>query len=324
MANFNLNGIEENPTQPQSETISSDSNSNSESMELDNSSSLTENEGINEIGMSYEELNDANKIKVTISDSQAPLVVFFGSPSCGKTMTLIRLTRYLKGKAEYSVIPDTAFRPNYDTNYKEMCKNFDLMISSEDAAQSTSKINFMLIKVICNGKTLCQILEGPGEYYFDPSNPQAKFPKNVNAIINSPNRKIWAIMVEPDQTNDRMGTEERRCYVDKIRYLKTKMSPRDKVIFVYNKIDVDSQFIVNATTIKDNLVMKHTKELYPNIFVNFMNMNPITKWWNPFNFDFVTFQSGDFQEANDGKLTYQESSDYYPQKLWKAILKGIK
>lgn len=34
--------------------------------------------------MSSEELNDANKIKVTIADYKTPLVVFFGPPACGK------------------------------------------------------------------------------------------------------------------------------------------------------------------------------------------------------------------------------------------------
>ena len=87
-------------------------------------------------GLSLEELNDANKIKVTIADYKTPLVILFGAPACGKTMTLIRLTRYLQSKG-YTVQPETSFRPAYDKNYKEMCENFDTMINSEDAAQST-------------------------------------------------------------------------------------------------------------------------------------------------------------------------------------------
>ena len=164
---------------------------------------------INENGMSLEELNDANKIKVTIADYKTPLVILFGPPACGKTMTLVRLTRYLQSKG-YTIQPITSFRPAYDKNYIEMCEKFDKMINSDDAAQSTAKINFMLVQVMYQGRPICQILEGPGEYYFKPEDPNARFPKYVNAIISSNNRKIWAIMVEPDNTNKRMDVEERR------------------------------------------------------------------------------------------------------------------
>ena len=51
-----------------------------------------------EKGFSTEELNDPNKIKVTISDTTTPIVVLFGPPSCGKTMTLVRLARYLQNQ----------------------------------------------------------------------------------------------------------------------------------------------------------------------------------------------------------------------------------
>lgn len=282
----------------------------------------TNNIEVNEAGMTYEELNDANKIKVTIADYNTPLVVFFGSPACGKTMTLVRLTRYLRSKG-YTVEPDTAFRPAYDKNYKDMCQNFDTMINREDAAEATAKINFMLVKVMYNGKTLCQILEGPGEYYYDPKKPQAPFPKYVNAIINSNNRKIWAIMVEPDKTNPRMDDEQRRQYVTKIHKLKTKISPRDKVLFVFNKID-ETPFVINATTINYTEALKHTKYLYPNIFVPFTNTNPITKFWNPYRCDFVAFQTGDFSEAADGTLTFEEGNEIYPKNLWNIILKRIR
>ncbi len=273
-------------------------------------------------GLSLEELNDANKIKVTIADYKTPLVILFGAPACGKTMTLIRLTRYLQSKG-YTVQPETSFRPAYDKNYKEMCENFDTMINSEDAAQSTDRISFMLVQVMRNGRPLCQILEGPGEYYFHPGAPQAPFPKYVNAIINSTNRKIWAIMIEPDQTNPRMDVEARRNYVNKIHKLKTKISPRDKVIFIFNKID-ETNFVIGPGRINYPETMKRTKYLYPNIFVRFTNENPITRWFAPYNFDFVAFQTGDFSEAADGTLTFEEGHEVYPRKLWNVIMKHIR
>lgn len=273
-------------------------------------------------GMSQVELNDPNKIKVTIADYHTPLVILFGPPACGKTMTLVRLTRYLQKKG-YAVQPVTSFRPKYDTNYSFMCENFDSMINSEDAAQSTSKINFMLVQVLSKGKPVCQILEGPGEYYFKPEEPLAEFPKYVNAIINSNNRKIWAIMVEPDETNKRMGMEDRRNYVSKIHHLKMHISLHDKIIFIFNKID-RTTFVSGPGIISYGLTRQQTNYLYPNIFVPFRNQNPITKLWRKNNFDFVAFQTGNFSKAADGTLTFEQGHDIYPQKLWEIIFKRIK
>lgn len=283
---------------------------------------VSSNEQSSNSGLSLEELNDANRITVSIADNKTPLVILFGAPACGKTMTLVRLTRYLRSKG-YTVQPETSFRPAYDRNYRNMCENFDQMINNEDAAQSTSKISFMLVQVMEKGKPLCQILEGPGEYYFNPDNPRASFPRYVNAIINSPNRKIWAIMVEPDNTSSRMDGEARKNYVTRIHKLKTRINPKDKVMFVFNKID-ETPFVIGPGHINYKEAMARTQYLYPNIFVPFANENPITRWFKPNNFDFVAFQTGDFSEAADGTLTFEEGHEVYPKKLWGMILKCIR
>ena len=48
--------------------------------------------------LSEKELNDPDQINVTIADKNAPLVILFGPPKCGKTMLLVRLTRFLKAR----------------------------------------------------------------------------------------------------------------------------------------------------------------------------------------------------------------------------------
>ena len=284
--------------------------------------SPTEYQSDNEYGLSQEELNDANKIKVTIEDEKTPLVVLFGPPACGKTMTLVRLTRYLKSKG-FSVQPVSSFRPKYDKHFNEICKNFDRMIDSEDAAQSTSKISFLLVQVLLRGKPICQILEGPGEYYFNPKEPNAPFPKYVHAVIGSNNRKIWAIMLEPDRTNKRMGVEERKAFVNKVHQLKTNISPKDKVMFIFNKID-ETPFVNSPGSINYSSAFQQTANLYPNIFVPFKNVHPITKLWRSNNFGFIAFQSGFFSEASDGTLTFKEGHEVYPKKLWEYIYKRIR
>lgn len=269
-------------------------------------------------GLDKEELRDPNKIHVTIADKDAPLVILFGPPSCGKTMTLIRLTRHLKS-CGYKISPIKSFRPSQDENYKQICENFDIMVNQNDAAASTDRINFMLVEILSsNSKRLCQILEAPGEYYFNPDDPSAPFPNYVNTIINSNNRKIWCIMIEPDWMND----TDKKNYVTRIHRLKQKMRPHDKTIFVFNKID-QTNFVINPGNINLAQARKDISNNYPGIFAPFRNVNPITSYFAKWRCDFVPFQTGDFTKS-ETSLTYQEGPKEYPAKLWKIILKRIK
>lgn len=267
-------------------------------------------------GLSAAELNDPNSIRVTVSDPRAPLVILFGPPACGKTMTLVRLTRFLKSEG-YVVSPIRTFRPASDTNYADICEKFDETMNSDNAAQSTSRISFMLVEVIKNGRRICQILEAPGEYYFNPQKPQATFPSYVHTIITSSNRKVWTIMVEPDW----LDHADRANYVTRIQHLKQSMRSRDSVIFVFNKID-KTNFVRNVGNINTSAAIAEVKHLYPNIFVPFMNLNPITKLWRTYNCDFVPFQTGYYTEAVNG-LAYQEGPREYCVKLWRCIMSKI-
>ena len=167
----------------------------------DNSVETDDTDNSENIIYSSEELSDPQKIKVTISDKDTPLVILFGPQSCGKTMTMIRLTRYLHEKG-FSVEPIKSFRPEYDQNYKKLCEGFNELVNSEDAAHATNIINFMLIRVSYRGKAICQILEAPGEHYFSPNEgPDKVFVKYINTILDSKNRKLFCIMLEPEGTN---------------------------------------------------------------------------------------------------------------------------
>lgn len=267
-------------------------------------------------GLSEAEMNDPNSIHVTIADGKAPLVILFGPPACGKTMTLVRLTRFLKSEG-YIVAPIRSFRPTADTNYAKICETFDETMNSNDAAASTDRISFMLVEVIKNGRRICQILEAPGEYYFDPATPNAGFPNYVNAIISSSNRKIWTIMLEPNW----MDHPDRLNYVSKICHLKQNMRAKDNTIFVYNKID-KTNFIRGIGEINMSAAIADIKNNYPGIFTLFMNQNPITRFFKEYNCDLVPFQTGFYTSALN-RMTYQEGPKEYCVRLWKSIMNNI-
>lgn len=268
-------------------------------------------------GLTAAELNDPNSIHVTISDSKAPLVILFGPPACGKTMTLVRMTRFLKTEG-YAISPIRHFRPTSDTNYADLCEHFDETMNNNNAAEATDRVSFMLVEVMKNGRRICQILEAPGEYYFNPKQPSEPFPNYVNTIIASANRKIWTIMVEPDWQDH----TDRANYVSRITHLRKCMRPKDSVVFAFNKID-KTNFVIGPGSINKSAAIAEIKNLYPNIFVPFMNQNPITKLWKKYNCDFVPFQTGYYTQAIDGRITYQEGPREWCMKLWNCIMKQI-
>lgn len=268
---------------------------------------------------SAEELNDPAKINVNITDKKSPLVILFGPPACGKTMTLVRLTRYLNKLGDYTVEPDKSFRPGYDKNYSNLCANFDSIVGSDDAAKSTDKVNFMLIKVISKGKTICQLLEAPGEYYFNPNQPFAAFPNFLNTVINGSNRKIWAIIVEPNYANH----SDRINYVNKIDSLNKRIRNKDRVAVIFNKID-QSNFVISPGHIHTNSAIENVSNLYPGLFEKFKNNHPITRFWRQYNCRFIPFQTGDYSKTATNTLTFQEGPDEYPRNLWHEILRMIR
>ncbi len=270
-------------------------------------------------GLNTQELNDPNAIKIVITDEKAPIVVLFGPPSCGKTMTMIRLARYLN-KNGYDVKPDRLFRPSYDTHYAKMCDKFNVLVNQDVAADSTLPISFMLVEVSKNAKTLCQILEAPGELYFDPNNPDLPFPRYLTEIANSECRKIWTIMVEPNWLNK----ADRLNYVSKIRDLKRMMGNRDRTVFVYNKIDKTDYLVNKSGKVHMVEAMKNVENMYQGIFTPFKNEIPVANWLQPYRFDFTVFETGDYHKTKDGKLFFSEGPDVFPKTLWEIITNRLK
>lgn len=267
---------------------------------------------------------------VVIQDTQAPLIILYGPTSCGKTMTLVRLSRFLRSQ-KYQIVPDLTFRDASDQGYQTACENFVEMLSSEAPAQGTSASDYMLVDVISEGRTLCKILEAPGEYYFDPNDPQKQYPGYMHKIIATLNRKVWCLFVEPNwqpATKNNLSSDKiREKYTDRIRHLTTLTAPADRFVVVFNKIDktglVKKKGVVNVAE-----AIKKVEQSYPGIFEIFENRTPIVKWFRKYDCSFVPFQTGVYTtdpDPNTGIMTtsYTEGSPEFVRELWNEIKRSI-
>lgn len=262
---------------------------------------------------------DVNSIQITISDKQTPLILLVGPPACGKTMTLIRLARYLKEKG-YQLEPVRTLRPSTDKAYLDLCNNFNAMLSTPLAANATSLISFMLVRVLRQGKVLCQILEAPGEHYFNPNDPHSPFPTYLNQIFANRMRKIWAFIVEKDWRDE----QNRIDYVQRIRDLQLQVDPRDRAIFLFNKIDL-TNFVLGRGRVNRSAAKKDIEDNYPGIFEPFRNTHPISSFWRPWRCEFLPFQTGTYTaDSRNGQLYFQSGPDEYPAALWQHLLHFIK
>lgn len=271
------------------------------------------------LGLTEEEKKDPNAIRVRVSDP-SPVVVLFGAKTSGKTMALIRLTRYLE-KMDYIVVPDPTFRPADDKHYERMCNDFKRLCHDNLAPSGTDAISFMLVKVLDkNGRPICQILEAPGEHYFDEKEPpQQPFPTYITNITKLPNRRVWVFFAERNWRSN-----WRDMYVERIKNMPANLK-KDKTIFICQKVDEQIKEVsLDNGMPNTHQIIKDINVQYPGLFTPFENKNPITRFFKKYNFKFVPFSAGAFTARADGKQEYTEGEEFYPKLLWKAILKTVK
>ena len=284
----------------------------------DNSDTHEDNPDINE-GTTF--AIDEDDIK--IGDKRAPIIMLFGPPTSGKSMTLVRLARYLR-KQGYTVKADPTFKS--DNTYKARCDQFHKNLNTTEALQGNALNEFLMVKVINHGTTVCQILEAPGEHYFNPKKPDEVSARNfrpylTEIIRNLPNRKIWVFITEAEWN---VHASVKDSYVARIRGCKHQLlKPTDRVVMLYNKVDQKEELFEDGH-LHVSSAENAMKDEYEGLAAVFKNTNPVTSLWRRFNYRFVPFCTGYYTKQVGGKYKYNESEEHYPRLLWAGLMECIK
>ncbi|MCF0075202.1 hypothetical protein LZD49_32265 [Dyadobacter sp. CY261] len=248
---------------------------------------------------------------IEINGISGPLVIFFGPRNIGKTVTLLRLCTHI---AHYDIRPDETFRT--DDQYQDTIKTFEeVRRNLKFAPSATGNINFLLLNVTHMGSRFCQILEAPGEHFFDEENPGKDYPVYLNKIINSDYRKVYVIFFSLDMFKK---DQDKFNYTSKIgRLLRERVnSKRDRVVIVCNKADL--QPFMNAgkpveREFRDALYKQDTfRLLYDTLEKGGFGHIP-----------FVPFSAGSFIDDGEGKFAFALSDKQYPARLWQEIHNSI-
>ena len=284
----------------------------------DNSDNHEDNPDINE-GTTF--AIDEDDIK--IGDKRAPIIMLFGPPTSGKSMTLVRLARYLR-KQGYTVKADPTFKS--DNAYKARCDQFHKNLNTTEALQGNALNEFLMVKVINHGTTVCQILEAPGEHYFNPKKPDEVSARNfrpylTEIIRNLPNRKIWVFITEAEWN---VHASVKDSYVARIRGCKHQLlKPTDRVVMLYNKVDQKEELFEDGH-LHVSSAENAMKDEYEGLAAVFKNTNPVTSLWRRFNYRFVPFCTGYYTKQVGGKYKYNESEEPYRRLLWAGLMECIK
>jgi hypothetical protein len=251
---------------------------------------------------------EPNLQHIRINDISGPLVVLFGPRDIGKTVTLIRLCNYI---SRYEIKPNINFRTDR-AEYKRTVDTFEAIRKDVHFAPgATGTINFLLLDVTYQGNNFCQILEAPGEHFFEAQNPNKDYPAYFHQILNSKYRKVFLFFFELNMFD---SDQDRQNYANKLALLTREKidSRRDRVIIVCNKCDLQP-YIRNGKPID----AEFKNALYKR--EAFSGLKDILSKSGFGRVPFLPFSAGAFTDDGRGRLAFAPSPEHYPQRLWNEI-----
>ena len=274
---------------------------------------------------------DKNKLKYAVqphlNDTKTPIVFFVGPAASGKSMILVRLSKYLRNIEKCIIETDDTF---LNTNeYQNDCKEFNECLDTDIALDGTVKYLLVSVKD-SNKRKICQFLEAPGEDYFDPLLPNKEIPGYMKNLIASPNKKVFVFLLDLDsKVSLRRDIKVREKYSRRLETIYNNLfeRSRDRLILLYNKIDIPGYGTIHQPTQPDE-AEKEVRMLYQQ-----GQCNLFSTCRRPFlgglfqvdNFEFRTFCTGLYSDQTDDKgnpyQTYNISGDVYPRDLWNEIIR---
>lgn len=230
-------------------------------------------------------------------EDSKPLIVPFGLPCSGKTILTFRLIRYLDRDFKCTIYPYSIHCPNWLKCYESRCTMWERTVYSPYAPGGNGIFPYIFtVYSRRNGESVCHIIDLPGETCIFES-----VPSNYLATVLSSNRKkIWLLMFDEFCLLEQNRTQ----YIQSLLSLHRHISPIDKVLIVFNKIDLLGYFADHKTTetiVKVNKHIDHICNLYASVFNKYENKYWIKKLlFGKYNFDYSLFSAGFFFESADG------------------------
>lgn len=263
---------------------------------------------------------NVDRIQPAIDRITQPVVIFFGPKDSGKTVVLLRLASFLGNYQDISLKINREFRT--DPDYDDVIKKFEENISNLSySPPRTLAINFLLLDIFKGNEPLCQILEAPGEHFFDVERPSLTgFRRYLSTILSGiDNKKIIVIFFEPGM----LKTPEMRVqYSNRLKLLISKLDlKRDKLIVLYNKVDKKTELFkngeVNRKAIKDEIFNIESFSSFKNTLLSNRRLKRV---------QFLPFSSGEFYDDPNGSNVQDWSigNNKYPKELWQNIQECLK
>ena len=245
-----------------------------------------------------------------------PLVIPFGLPCSGKTILTFRLIRYLAGDFKCTIYPYSINRSNWSGSYESICAIWNNAVYSPYAPGGNGIYPYIFtVYSRKNGERVCHIVDLPGEAYMFETVPN----NYLSPILTSNRRKIWLLIFDECCLLE----QNRLQYIQSLLSLHNYISPIDKVLIVFNKIDLLGYFADHKTydiIAKVNMHIDYICDSYAPIFNRYIN-----KYWikrlllGKYNFDYVLFSAGFFCPYAAGGDIWVNGSDLYCKKLWGKI-----